>query len=120
MRRVQLVTLDNGTAETHGADVDPVVKALTVELDGRPRKAVSDALGLNRSQSTHILTGKRPLSPVEIAAIETAWDLPLGTILRRAGLVEDPQSVRDCIRGDHHLKPRDRGALLRFYDSLID
>lgn len=96
-----------------------VVNAVLVELDARPKRAVSDALGLNPAQATRILDGRRQLYPHEIATLERAWKLPLGTILRRAGLVEDAVTVRDAIAGDKSLLPAERRIVLRSYDGSI-
>lgn len=112
------MSLDGDEAEAN-ADVMAIVNALLDELDGRPRKAVSDALGLEPAQATRILQGKRLLYPHEIATIERAWKLPLGTILRRAGLVDDAVDVRAAIAGDVHLLPAERRIVLRTYDNSV-
>lgn len=115
---VQLVSLDRAPTEADRKAMTAIVAALNAELGTRNKKAVSDALHLDPAAATRILSGQRRLYPHEIAAIEKAWKLPLGTILRRAGLVEDPDNVREAIAGDRAIEPEMREPLLRFYDSL--
>lgn len=112
------MTLYSEGVSAEGEDMTAIVEALRTELGTRDRKAVSDALHLHAAAATRILNGERKLYPHEIATIERAWGLPLGTILRRAGLVEDLTTTRDAIEGDPLIAPEFRESLLRFYGSV--
>lgn len=80
--------------------------------------AIATALGVEQPTVSKWAKGQnRP--PLEaLGVVERLAGVPLGTILRRAGYVEDMVDVRSAIAADRTLTDKSKSALSLLYDVL--
>lgn len=124
-----MALLDKGPdmSERGGVETLADVIASVIAEDGRSQSAVARAIGENQQTvNDWTLGGHRPNgtkrttpSLDDIKKLEDALGLWRGTILRRAGYVDDPQTTRDFIEADPILSRHQKTNLLDSYDAAV-
>lgn len=113
------VGVDAGSEHRETADVPRISQALRIEREGRITQGeLARRLGVPQNYVSRWETGARPIKLDDLERIEAAVEIPKGTILRRAGYVDDPTDTRTMIAGDPTLAPPERSDLLALYDAL--
>lgn len=120
MPRVEYVQVDKGGAAAHSGGVPPVCAALRQarEEAGITQEDLAKRIGRAQSSIQKWEAGREPKLD-RIAALEYAMGYQLGHVLRLAGYVSEPKTVRSAIEADRALLPEARSALLDFYDSGV-
>lgn len=98
-------------AEQLGAALSAVREACEVSQGDLGRR-----IGKKQTYISEWESGRKTLPLRLIPDIEDALGLAKGTILARAGLVDQLVSTRDVIASDPSLDPEDRRLLLGLYD----
>ena len=98
----------------------PICVALrrAVEEAGITQDALGDRLE-EKQQTVSAWLNKREPKLDDLARIEKVLGLTRGHLVRAAGYVEDPATVRDSIAGDVGLTQRWRDVVLVVYDSSV-
>lgn len=95
---------------------------------GRALKQVREAANLTKvtlgarigkpaSYFTEWEKGRKGAQLDDIIRIEEALNLTRGSILRLAGFIDEPATVRDAIAGDPTIPESDRVVILEIYDG---
>ena len=114
------VGVDAGSEHRETADVPRISQALRIEREGRITQGeLARRLGVPQNYVSRWETGARPIKLDDLERIEAAVEIPKGTILRRAGYVDDPTDARTMIAGDPRLNPPERSAVLLAYDGAV-
>ncbi len=99
-------------------ELEATQSELAASIEGWNKNRVSK-LEYNRdSPSTN--PGKQAASPKDLRLIEQALKVPLGTILTRAGYVEQALTTEQAIRMDTRLRPRMKDLLLHQLAASIE
>lgn len=92
---------------------------ITREEHGYSQAAVAEQLGVHQATVSSIELGQRCASIVELYALEHWWRLPMGYILRRAGLITDAASPREGLVNDPDLDRHGKALILAAYDAAF-
>ena len=94
--------------------------AVREDLAGRTEKWLANELAVDPSTLSRWLNGQVDITLNDLIRIEQALGVGRGRLLRRAGLVDELDCVRDAIETDRDLSRGHRRILLRIYDSLVE
>lgn len=80
---------------------------------------LAEEMGTQQAQVSRWERGESEPSFEELAVLEDILDRPRGTVLRAVGLVSDPCTAEDAIRGDARLDAEGLRIALGFYATLL-
>jgi transcriptional regulator with XRE-family HTH domain len=79
--------------------VGQAIRRAMEQSDLRNQEALADALGIDQTAVSRMITGKTSVTVERVAEIERACGLPLGQILRWAGYVDDGTALPAAAQG---------------------
>ncbi len=108
-----------GVAEPVGGRLSEAFRQ-TYEAAGASQLDISAALGVDQPTVSKWARGMRRPPLDALPVVEALIDVTKGTILRRAGYVDDPGGgVKEAILADPDLSEDDRRTLIGFYEFAL-
>lgn len=102
---------------TYTARVGAVIRAELAAQHKTQTDLAESVFQRDKSVVSKTLAGKRPLTLEQAIAVEDYLGRRRGFLLRAAGLIDEPRTVREWIETDVRLHPDDRRTVLRVYDA---
>lgn len=112
--------MDKGESAPHSARVPPICAALRLACEeaGVRQLQLAELLGVTQASVSRWWNNVEPELDV-LATIESKLNWPRGFLVRAAGYVEEPRSVRETLQADPEIAPGWRRVVLRAYDDAV-